>query len=373
MSDERFAGLRREIRAFLRDERECGGFVPRVNSWLTGFSAEFSRKLGERGFIGMTWPSQYGGGERSQLERFVVLEELLAAGAPVAAHWIADRQVGPALLRHGSAEQKRELLPRIAAGTGFWAIGMSEPDAGSDLAAIRTRAERTGDGWLLSGAKIWTTFADRAGHAIVLARTAEPDPGDRHAGMTQFVVDLSLPGVTIRPIKALDGEPHFSEMIFDDVALGDDAVLGAVGDGWSQVIDELVNERSGPERFSSVLPLFEELVATDDGADDAHRDVLLGEVVARLWSTRAMSIRVAVALEEGGTPGTEAAMVKDVGTQLEQDMIELARAYAAGAPPFPPRIQELLDAAVQSGPAFTLRGGTTEILRGIVAKGVTGR
>ena len=139
-------GVRAEVRAFLAAELEAGTFTTHVDTWLSGVDPAFSRKLGERGWLGMTWPKKYGGHERSAMERYAVTEELLAAGAPVAAHWIADRQSGPNLLAYGTEKQRQEILPRIAAGECFFVIGMSEPDSGSDLASIRTRAKTGSSG-----------------------------------------------------------------------------------------------------------------------------------------------------------------------------------------------------------------------------------
>ncbi len=132
--------LRSDIRQFLLEEINSGSIEQKCDCWLSGFSAEFSKKMGRRGWIGMTWPKKYGGGERSSIERYIVIEEMLAAGAPVSGHWIADRQTGPLLLKYGTEEQKQFFLPRIARGECYFAIGLSEPNAGSDLANIQTRA-----------------------------------------------------------------------------------------------------------------------------------------------------------------------------------------------------------------------------------------
>src|SRR5215203_3451751 len=188
--------VRAEVREFLAAELAAGSFSRHVDTWLSGVDPSFSRKLGERGWLGMTWPRRYGGHERSAMERYAVTEELLAAGAPVAAHWIADRQSGNAILRYGTEAQKAAMLPRIAAGECYFVIGMSEPDSGSDLASIRTRAVRNGSGdWVVNGAKVWTSNAHLSHYGIFLVRTAPADPSSRHAGMSQLLVDLSLPGI----------------------------------------------------------------------------------------------------------------------------------------------------------------------------------
>lgn len=361
--------LRSDVRTFLEQERDAGSFVPDVDTWLGGFDPSFSRKLGERGWLGMTWPQQYGGHDRSALERFVVVEELLAAGAPVAAHWVADRQSGGAVLRFGTEGQRRRLVPPIARGESYWAIGMSEPDSGSDLASVRARAVRAADGWHLSGTKVWTSGAHRCHYMITLCRT-DGAARDRHSGLSQFIVDLSSPGVRIRPIYLLTGEHHFNEVVLDGVLVPDDMVLGQVGDGWKQVTSELAYERSGPERFLSTLQLLVEFLRVLSQRPDTRSLATAGQLVAQLWSIRQLSLRVAAALDAGVAPDVEAALVKDIGTRFEQEVIEAVRQAVLHEAEPAGRFEELLAHAVMHAPGFTLRGGTNEILRGIVARGL---
>src|SRR6185437_10840362 len=236
--------LRDEIRSFLDLERATGGFFPQCDSWLAGFDPSFSERLGRRGWIGTTFPKEYGGLGADSFTRFVIAEELLAAGAPVAAHWIADRQSGPSILRFGTEEQRQRYLPGIIRGELFFAIGMSEPDAGSDLAAVRTRAERVDGGWLVNGMKVWTSHAHHAHHMLTLVRTSPADATRRHAGLSQFIIDLASPGVRCNPIQLISGAHHFNEVVLDGVFVADDQVLGTVGEGWTQVTHELAYERS---------------------------------------------------------------------------------------------------------------------------------
>lgn len=364
-------GLRREVRAFLAAEIGAGRVVPRSDNWLAGWDAGFSRRLGERGWIGMAFPPEYGGSGAGFLARFAVTEELLAAGAPVAAHWIADRQSGPSLLRYGTQEQRRAYLPGIARGEVSFAIGMSEPDSGSDLASVRTRAERVPGGWRVSGTKVWTSGAHLAHAMIALVRTGPPEP-TRHAGLSQLIVDLAAPGVQIRPIRLLTGEHHFNEVVLTDVFVPDDRVLGVLGDGWRQVTGELAFERSGPERILSTFPLLTAAVdrlAAHGCADRAR----LGAVVARLWALRRMSLAVAARLAEGEQPATEAALVKDLGTRFEGALIDTVRLLVRVEPDLlsADPLARLLAESVLHAPGFTLRGGTNEILRGVVAKALT--
>jgi alkylation response protein AidB-like acyl-CoA dehydrogenase len=365
--------VRQEVREFLTEELARGAFVPGVDSWLGGVDPAFSRRLGVRGWLGMTWPACYGGHERTAMERYAVTEELLAAGAPVAAHWIADRQSGPALLRYGTEEMRLRILPRIAKGECYFVIGMSEPDAGSDLAAIRTKATRNAAGdWVVSGAKVWTSNAHHAHYGIVLVRTGPPGhgPRGRHQGLSQLVVDLSLPGIEINPIRILDGGHHFNEVVFDDVVVPGAMLLGIEGDGWRQVTAELAVERSGPERWLSTFRLLAEFAPHANG--DPARTVTLGGLAARLLALRQLSLRVAAALDRGELPDVPAALVKDVGTTFEGDVIEEIRRVTAVAPSIDstdPLARALAEAQLHA-PGYTLRGGTTEILRGIVARGL---
>jgi alkylation response protein AidB-like acyl-CoA dehydrogenase len=365
--------VRVEVREFLAAELAAGTFTTHVDTWLGGVDPAFSRKLGERGWLGMTWPRQYGGHERSAMERYAVTEELLAAGAPVAAHWIADRQSGPNLLKFGTERQRQEILPRIAAGECFFVIGMSEPDSGSDLASIRTRAVRNGDGnWVVNGAKIWTSNAHHSHYAITLVRTSPADPADRHAGLSQLLVDLSLPGITVNPIRILDGGHHFNEVVFEDVVVPGDMLLGEEGNGWHQVTAELAFERSGPERFLSTYPLVAEFGRRVAESGDPAAVATLGRLSARLLALRQMSLRIAAALDRGELPNIPAALVKDVGTTFEGDVIEEIRRVVDVTPSLdsPDPLGRALAEAQLHAPGYTLRGGTNEILRGIVARGL---
>ncbi|MCM3844946.1 MULTISPECIES: acyl-CoA dehydrogenase family protein [Pseudonocardia] len=368
------ADLRAEVRSFLDDERNAARWTPRADVWLSGWDESFSRRLGERGWLGMTIPTEYGGHGRTALERYVVTEELLAAGAPVAAHWISDRQIGPSLLRHGTEEQRRAFLPGIARGEVYFGIGMSEPDSGSDLASVRTRATRVDGGWRLSGTKVWTSGAHHAHAFFALVRTEPRDDAHRHAGLSQFLVELDSPGVEIRPIPLLTGAHHFNEVRFDDVFIPDARVFGELGNGWAQVTGELAFERSGPERFLSTYPLLASLVGELAGAGraDAGTRRRVGSLVSRLWTLRAMSLAVAGALESGRAPELAAALVKDLGTRYENEIVDAAR-LLVDIPPDPGAesgFARLLADAVLHAPGFTLRGGTNEVLRGIVARGM---
>ncbi len=364
--------LRADIREFLAGAMAGRPADQRARSWM-GFDAGFSRALAERGWLGMTLPREYGGAARGHFARFVLSEELLCAGAPVSAHWIADRQSAPLILKYGTEEQRRFYLPRICRAEAFFCIGMSEPNSGSDLASIRTRAEPRDGGWLLNGSKIWTTNAHRSHYMIALVRTSGT-AADRHQGLSQMIVDLSLPGVTIRPIEDLAGDAHFSEVFFDNVELDAQALIGKEGDGWPQVNAELAFERSGPERIYSSMALAQCWLehCRAEGINDAQTAETLGEILGRLAALRAMSLAVAGQLARGLGPATEASLVKDAGTELEQAIPDLIAQALGRHPdrPVPPELLRTLAYIEQVGPTFSLRGGTREILRGIIARGL---
>ncbi|UXA09747.1 acyl-CoA dehydrogenase family protein [Mycobacterium sp. SMC-8] len=363
------AALRAEVRDFLDGQLSAGTFVPSVDAWLCAWDEAFTAALAAHGYLGMTVPEEYGGHGRSSIERFIVTEELLAAGAPVAAHWIADRQIVPALLKNGTEAQKREFLPKIAAGECFFGIGMSEPDSGSDLASVRTKATPVDGGWSLSGTKVWTSGAHRAHAFIVLARTAPVDPTHRHDGLSQFIVRFDGPGVEVRPIVSMNGSHHFNEVILDDAFVSDDMVFGEIGQGWRQVTSELGFERSGPERLLSTFPLLaasaESMAQHQMSCDDG-----LGRLVARVAGLHHMSTAVAEALERHESADVPAAVVKLLGTTTEGDIADFADLRVGDDTAADPRLRELVAVAVDQRPGFTLRGGTTEVLRGVIARGL---
>jgi len=363
--------LRAEVRHFLAEQLGGARPVKRAKSW-GGFDREFSRRVGARGWIGMTWPKQYGGHERSYLERYVVLEEMLAAGAPVSAHWVADRQSGPLLLRFGTEAQREQILPGIVRGELAFAIGMSEPDSGSDLASIRTRATKVDGGYLVNGTKVWTSNAHLSDYLIALFRT-QVVPDKKHEGLTQFLVDLrNTKGITIRPIVDLAGKHHFNEVNFTDAFVPDDARVGNEGDGWKQVTAELGYERSGPERYLSSISLIRELVREVAARPDDRGAEAVGRMVASLATLRQMSTSVAGMLQAGENTYLEAAAVKDVGTTFEQSIPELTHALLDAEPTIASGsdLQQVLGYITQTAPSFSLRGGTREILRGIIARGL---
>jgi alkylation response protein AidB-like acyl-CoA dehydrogenase len=323
------------------------------DTWMRGHDPSFTALLASRGLIGLSWPATYGGQGARYAARLVVTEELLRVGAPVAAHWIADRQIGPAIMRYGSEELKREFLPRIAAGEVTFCLGMSETESGSDLAAVATRATPDGDGFRINGRKIWTSHAHRSTHAYVLARTGDTTgPRDN---LTEFVIDMTSPGVNVRPIRDLVGEHHFNDMVFDDVYVPASHVIGEVGRGWSQVTEQLSFERGGMERVLSTYPLLARLLdagraSIDDGDTDRA-----GEIIARLHTLRALARWIADTMDRGEAPVRNAAILTLLGTEFESDAVEFARTAAALQPaPDGDEIERLFTSALVAVPGTTL-------------------
>jgi alkylation response protein AidB-like acyl-CoA dehydrogenase len=364
--------LRHEVRAFLAEQIGDRTPLERSESW-NGFDRDFSRAMGARGWLGMTWPKRYGGHERSAFERYVVVEETLAAGAPVFAHWIGDRQSGPTLLKFGTEEQRETVLPGIAAGVTAFCIGMSEPDSGSDLAATRTRAIRTNEGWRITGTKIWTTNAHCSDYMILFCRSGDSTPADRQAGTSQFLIDMkATPGMTVRPIIDLAGQHHFNEVHFEDALVPLGALIGTEGQGWAQVMGELAFERSGPERFLSSIQLIVELIRALEGSESDAARAAIGRLTAHLIVLRRLSRSVAAMLEAGENPSLHAAIVKDLGATFEQAVPEIARTLIDTEPDLASTSAfcAVLANIVLNAPSWSLRGGTREILRGIIARGL---
>lgn len=366
--------FRLEVRNYLQQELDKGTFRSKCDSWLSGDDPEFSKLIGKKGWIGLTWPKKYGGQERSSIDRYILTEEFLAMGAPVAAHWIADRQSGPLLLRYGTEEQRNFFLPKIAKGECYFAIGLSEPNSGSDLASITTRAEKVEGGWLLNGQKIWTSNAHICHYMITLVRTSPFDGKNKKEGLSQLIVDLKADGIKIVPIKFLTGEHHYNEVFFENVFIPDNMLVGEVGNGWNQGLAELAFERSGPERIMSTFPLLNELIQELKKQNNENSLKEAAKLVARLWSLRNLSLGVAKLLESGNgiDVNIPAALVKALGTKFEQSIPEITRLLVQTYPRLDAerKIDRLMAESILHAPGFTIRGGTTEVLYGVVAKGV---
>jgi acyl-CoA dehydrogenase len=363
--------LRTEVRAFLAQEISAGTFEPHHPGYSESYDRDFSRRVGAKGWIGMTWPKQYGGHERSQLERYVVTEEFRVANAPASFHFVADRPSGPILLKYAPEHIKKDILPRICRGELCFAIGMSEPGSGSDLFAAKTKATKVDGGWHINGSKIWTTSAHIANYMLALFRTSPPTKENRRHGLTQFLVNMKTQGITVNPIYQMTGKPGFNEVVFVDTFLPDDHVIGEIDGAWKQATSELAYERSGPERFLDTFYVLPELVRTLGPEPDLRGAEGLGQLVAQLHTLRRMSVSVAGMLQAGKEPVVEGSIVKDLGTVWEQKLPARVRELAALLKLLNhTALEDQLAHATTIAPKLTIQGGTTEILRGIIARGL---
>lgn len=364
--------LQAEVRSFLAEELPPGSYE-RALGMGAGNDKEFSKKLAARGWLGMALPTQYGGHDRSAVDRFIVVEELLSYGAPVGYHWVADRQTGSIINKFGTEQQRERFLPSICRGELGFSIGMSEPDSGSDLASVSTRATRADGGWLVNGTKIWTSSAHENDWFVVLCRTAPLEDGNKHQGLSQLLIDLSSPGLEINGIPFLDGSPGFNEVVMTDVFVPDELVLGELGMGWAQNTSELAYERGGPDRWLSTFGVVEEFLRINAGTPLGERALdMLGWATARWWGLRNLSLSVARTIDAGGAPAVESSLVKEMGTRFEQDVLNkvIELVDLEPTPEAASLFERLVAASILTGPSFTIRGGTIEILRSVASKGL---
>jgi alkylation response protein AidB-like acyl-CoA dehydrogenase len=352
-----------ELRARARDVAHRG--VARYgrwnDSWINGNVREFSRELAAEGFIGMTWPREFGGGGHPPIDRLIVGEELIAAGAPIGGMWFADRQMGPALIAFGTDEQRRRFLPGILAGETTWCIGMSEPDAGSDLANLATSAVRDGDDWVINGRKVWTSFGEVADYCYLICRTSRGDAP--HHGISEIIVPMDTPGITVRPIRDMTGNEHFCQVWYDDVRVPATNLVGAEGGAFRQTMRQLEHERGGIDRLVSNHALYLRAREVVDGSDP-----LVRQEIARLETMYAIG-RLLVAREAlCQAPAGFSAATKCACTEHEQAVASfVARAFGPAA-----LLWDDVGRGVWYAPAYTIMGGTSDVMRNIVAERVLG-
>ncbi|HEV3227469.1 MAG TPA: acyl-CoA dehydrogenase family protein [Acidimicrobiales bacterium] len=340
------------------------------DSWIVGHDAAFAKELGARGWLGMTWPVEEGGHGRTALERFIVFEALIANGAPVAASWFADRQMGPTLLQFGTPEQRRRWLPDIVAGESMWCIGMSEPDAGSDVASLRTRAVRDGDSWIVDGQKVWTSGAAFSDWCYLVARTDPEAP--KHAALSELIVDMRSPGISVSPIEDMTSNRHFCEVSFEGVRVPADHLVGEENNSFRQLMRQMEHERGGIDRLVSNYALYRDVMASPfvDRADPVVRQ----ELAAIETSYRIGRLLVLRETLRQAPAGFSAA-TKTFGTEFEQRLASFCtrmlgpRALLWGA-------ENGLGAraarALCYSPAYTIMGGTAQILRNVLGERVLG-
>jgi alkylation response protein AidB-like acyl-CoA dehydrogenase len=331
------------------------------DSWLIGNDPDVARALGARGWLGMTWPVEEGGHGRSALERFAVFEQLIAHGAPIASSWFADRQIGPTLLQFGTPEQRKRFLPEIVSGESMWCIGMSEPDAGSDVASLRTRAERRGDDWVVTGRKVWTSGAAHADWCYLVART-DPD-APPHAGLSELLVDMRSPGIEVAPIVDMTGNQHFCEVTFEDVVVPGDLLVGTINGSFKQIMRQMEHERGGIDRLVSNRALYLEARAHADRSDP-----LVRQEIAALESMYRIGRQLVLREMLGQAPAGFSAATKTICTEHEQRVAAFCGRVAGPQALLWNRVSRNLCYA----PAYTLMGGTTQILRNILGERVLG-
>lgn len=373
--------LRQDVREFLEEELKKGSFEVRCDAWLFGYSPEFSRKLGERGWIGLCWPREYYGQGKSYMDRMVLTEELLRYGAPAAAHWFADRQMGPSIICYGTQEQKDFFLPRIARGELVFGIGMSEPEAGSDLASLQMRAVEDGDSYILDGQKVWTSGAHHIDYLYLVART-DPEAPKKHRGISEFIVEMRLPGIEVRPLIDMAGGHHYNEVFLDNVRVPKSSLVGEKNRGWYQIVEQLDYERTGVERLMTNYPLYRDLIAyakqtTYQGKPLAAQPTVrhkLADLTVQYEVGRLLTYRVAWVLDQGRLPTYEAAMAKTFCTAFEQHLAHVATQLPGlygqlrqGSKWVPPAFRQSAAESYLFSPGYTIQGGTSEILRNVIA------
>ena len=377
LSEEQ-AKFRQEVRDFLEGEIRQGLWQPTCDAWIMGHDPEFTKRVAQRGWIGLTWPKEHGGHGRSYVDRLILTEEMLRYGAPAACHWFADRQIGGAIVHYGTEEQKRELLPMILKGEAYVGLGMSEPDAGSDLASLKTRAASDGDYYVIDGQKTWTSGGSHMNWIYLVART-DPD-APKHRGISEFFFETSLPGVTVAPIVDITGGVHFNEVFFENVRIPAKCLIGEKNKGFYQILNQLDYERSGMERLMANFPLFEALIQytkeTKRKGKLLSEDPIIRPKLARLKIEfeigRLHMYRVAMVMDEGRAPNWESAMSKAYGTAFEQRLastaIEILGLYGQLSPQskWVP-MQGMAYHSYLSSKGYSLQAGTSEILKNILA------
>ncbi len=332
------------------------------DSWIVGHDRAFALELAERGWIGMTWPTEYGGGGRSRLERHVVSEALIEMGAPIASCWFADRQMGPTLLEYGTEAQKARWIPDIIAGKTVWCIGMSEPDAGSDVASFATKAVRDGDEFVVNGQKIWNSGGADADWIYLICRT-DPD-APKHKGLSELIVDMHSPGVSVKPIRDMTDSHHFCEIFFDDVRVPADHLVGELNGSFGQVMRQMQHERGGIDRLVSNKRLYEDCLPYADTTDPVIRQ-RIASIESMFRIGRLLVLREVM----GQAPDNFSAATKTACTEFEQEVAYFCaavlgpRAMITDDPLFNRVVRN-----VAYAPGYTIMGGTTQILRNILGE-----
>ena len=362
--------FRDEVRSWLEENHP--GPTPEGDDAGFEFRRAWQRKLNERGWAGLSWPEQYGGSGATLFEQAIFSEEVARAGAPGMANTLGLAMGGPTVIGHGSDEQKQRYLAPILSADEIWCQGFSEPQSSSDLASLKTRAVRNGDDWLVTGQKVWTTMAHQAKWCMLLART-DPDAA-RHRGLTYFLMDMEQDGVEIRPLRQITGEAEFNELFIEEARIPDDNIVGGENNGWAVAITTLMHERAG---LAFALQVTVQIVLREllDRAREsgATKDPIMRQRFAQVYAEaqvlRLTAYRGLSKLQADGAPGPEGSLGKWHWAEVNQSLTELALDLAG------PRAQLVDDPWTYRylrARANSIEGGTTEILKNIVAERVLG-
>ena len=329
--------------------------------WMNGYSKEFSRELAALGWIGMTWPKEFGGGGRPPIDRLIVGEEMIKAGAPIAASWFGDRQMGPALIQYGTKEQQERFLPQILSGETTWCIGMSEPNSGSDLASLKTSARDDGDEWVINGQKIWTSFGADADYCYLICRTSSDGPP--HAGISEIIVPMDTPGIEVRRITDMTTNRHFCEVFYTDVRVPKENLVGREGGAFGQTMRQLEHERGGIDRLVSNYSYYEYARSRADMSDPSVRQevaaIEAGYIIGRILVVREV-LRQA--------PAGFSAATKCFCTEHEQRVADFAsRVLGMETTLWTDWTKDWL-----YFPGYTIMGGTSNVMRNILGERVLG-
>jgi len=374
--------FRKEVSDFLKGEIDAGAFTPDVAEIIADPSQEFSRKLARRGWLGITWPKEYGGQGRTYVDKMILMEELLKVKAPIGYHFMGDRQVGPAIMSFGSDWQKEFFLPRIinADDNISFCLLFSEPDAGSDLAAVSSRAEKDGDYYIINGQKVWTSGGHFADYGWMLAKTNFDNSLPGHRTCSEFIIDMKTPGVTIRPIVNMAGAHAFNEVFFDDVKIHKKYLVGEENAGFKQIMAQMDYERAGIERLLQNYPIYEKLLnhvreMKNQGRNDEFyywvRDQM-AQLEIEYNAGRLLCYYTAWIVDQGRKPSAEAALTKAYCTLYEQRLNDVATQVLGSVSQICKGVQWSafdgdLATAYLWAPSYTLQGGSVEVLKNIVA------
>jgi alkylation response protein AidB-like acyl-CoA dehydrogenase len=349
------------------------------------FRRDWQRKLHDAGWAGISWPEEFGGRGATLIEQAIFSQEMARADAPPPANILGLAMGGPVVIAHGTDEQKKRYLEPILSGEEIWCQGFSEPESGSDLASLKTKAVKDGDEWVVTGQKVWTTFAQYAKWCMLVARTDSDAP--KHQGLTYFLLDMEQEGVQVRPLVQITGEGEFNELFFEEARIPDENVIGGVGNGWAVAITTLMNERAGLA-FASVVGIqkalrnLAELASqTRSNGGTAAEDAYFRQRIAQLYieaeTMRLNAYRGLTKTMETGTPGPEGSLGKwqwaDINQSIAELALEIEGPYAA--------LDRGAEHAIAGGAwqylylrsrANSIEGGTTDILKNIIAERVLG-